>query len=561
MLLISSTKSKPNKRVDISSVKVISNNKQNMHKIFFHIGCFLILGINTPKAQPQEILVHCHSPQQAKQLFADKAALPPFNYQYCVSKRLQIYVLESEQTPALLDALKTHPAVIACQYNPVVKWRSSLTNDPFVDRQWSLDSLGIPSVWKQTTGGISPNGDSIVCGVIDGSFDVQQEDLVANIWHNYAEIPNNGLDDDQNGYVDDFTGWQVFYDTDRHDYGQLKNHGTSILGIIGARGDNGIGTTGINQQVKLLLVSAHTATEITRLSNVIEAYSYILEMRQLYDNSKGQQGAYVVAVNASWGIDFAKAEEHPIWCAIFDSLGASGILSVAASTNTTTNIDEEGDMPCTCSSKYLITVSENDRDYAPKGGYGKKHLDLFSIGQNYTTRWGNRYGEFGGTSAAAPHVTGAVALLYSYPNADWGMLQQNNPTKAALLVKNSLLQGVMRKKALVASVSGGSLHIGQAFQKLSNHFQTPPTTSFIAAFPNPTANWVTIEFASTASGEHHYTLYNTLGQVIRQKTLFYEMPSTRYWNLWMGDLSAGVYRLVIKVGKLSYQQTLVKQTN
>ncbi|MGH1334953.1 MAG: S8 family serine peptidase [Aureispira sp.] len=531
-----------------------------MRIVFFCISWFFLVGIGTIRAQNREVLVQFASPQQAKQFFAYRGTLPSFTYN-CLSQRLQIYSLESPLASILLEDLQQHPTVLACQYNSIVQWRNTLPNDPLGDRQWALDSLGVPSVWEQTKGGTSPNGDQIVCGVIDGSFDVQHEDLVDNIWHNQAEIPNNGLDDDQNGYVDDVTGWQVVFDTDQHDYGPTRNHGTSVLGIIGARGNNGKGATGINQKVQLLLVSAHTANEITRLSNVIEAYSYILEMRELYNSSNGQAGAYVVAVNASWGIDFEKADNHPIWCALFDQLGAAGILSVAATTNTNTNIDKDGDMPCTCSSPYLIAVSESDREHDPKAGYGRTHLDLFSIGQNYTTRWGNRYGEFGGTSAAAPHVTGAIALLYSYPNTNWGALQQSNPSAAALLVKNSLLRGAIREKALSASVAGGRLHIGQAFQKLSNYFEAPSRAGFMTIFPNPTSNWVTIEFAHTKAGEHRYTLYNALGQAVLQESLFYDLPSTRYWTISMGDLSAGAYRLILQAEGQYYQQTIIKQAN
>lgn len=532
-----------------------------MRLLFLCISWMIVVGWSPVIAQQQELLVQCSSPEQAQQLFAQKTILPPFSAPSCLSKRWQIYAVKSHQAPALLQALKQHPAVVACQYNIEVHWRSNLPNDPLVDRQWGLDSLGIQEVWQHTTGGLSPNGDSIVCGVIDGSFDVQQEDLVENIWHNWAEIPNNGVDDDNNGFVDDFTGWQVVYDTDQHNYGPTRNHGTSVLGIIGAQGNNNKGTSGINQQIKLLLLSAHTATEITRLSNIIEAYSYLLEMRELYNTTNGQQGAYVVAVNASWGIDQAWAADHPIWCGLFDQLGEAGILSVAATTNAGVDIDEKGDMPCTCPSPYLVAVGESDRDHDSKGGYGREHVDLFSIGESYTTRWNNTYGSFGGTSAAAPHVTGAIALLYSYPNANWGNFQKNSSVQAALLVKNSLLQGVIPEKELAASVAGGRLHLGQAYQKLSNYFEAPTTSGFLQVFPNPTAALVQVEVALATAGEYPYTLYNALGQAVRQGSFEVELGSTRVFELWLGNLSAGVYRLVVEVEGEFYQTSVVKLAN
>ena len=133
-------------------------------------------------------------------------------------------------------------------------------------------------------------------------------------------------------------------------------------------------------------------------------------MKKAFLRTDGQEGAFVVAVNCSWGIDYAYAKDHPVWCSLLDSLGAYGIIPVSAVTNNDADIDVVGDMPSDCSSDFLITVHEsNDRGQLKTGtGYGLNNVDLASPGAAYTTRWANKYGVFGGTSGATPHVTAAM---------------------------------------------------------------------------------------------------------------------------------------------------------
>ena len=161
-----------------------------------------------------------------------------------------------------------------------------------------------------------------------------------------------------------------------------------------------------------------------RESSIIEAYAYIWEQRKRYRLSAGAQGAYVVVTNASLGVDYANAEDYPIWCAIYDSLGREGILSVAATINKAVNVDEQGDMPTTCASEFLISVTQStpENQLHSSSGYGATHIDIAAPGAVYAARPNDTYNTFSGTSGAAPHVTGAVALMYAYPNAKFADL-------------------------------------------------------------------------------------------------------------------------------------------
>ena len=168
-----------------------------------------------------------------------------------------------------------------------------------------------------------------------------------------------------------------------------SNHGTSVLGIISAVGDNQIGVSGICQSCKLMLLSARGDQEITMLSTILKGVQYIIDMKKAYLNSYGQEGAFVVAVNCSWGIDYAFSHDHPVWCALLDSLGTYGIIPVGAVTNKDVIFVQGGDLPSHCPSDYLITIQEsNDRGQLKNGtGYGAEYVDIAAPASGYSTRW------------------------------------------------------------------------------------------------------------------------------------------------------------------------------
>lgn len=499
------------------------------------------------------------TPQQSPTALATalKQAGIPQRHLQPVAADWDIHLWQTTEPQRFTEALQNHPAVRHYQPNRQVYQRTT-PNDPAYSRQWAHEYIGAPQAWQHSTGGTTAEGDTLVCAVIDGTFDITHEDLAPNLWRNHDELPNNGIDDDRNGYIDDHWGWQVVFDTDQHDYGPLDNHGSAVAGIIAAQGNNAVGVAGVNWNLQLMLVSAHTAQAITDVANIVEAYHYIWRQRRQYDATNGQEGAYVVAINASWGVDFAQAADNPIWCALYDTLGQAGILSIAATTNADVNIDRAGDMPCTCPSPYLIAVGESNQLERQDGGTGRTHVDLFAPSGSRSTRWGNRYGDFGGTSGAAPLVSGALALLYSAPALPWAQYQRAKPAEAALLVKRLLLRSVEQREAFALSVSGGRLHLGRAMEALLAHWTPSRSNQLLDLYPVPTTDQLTVVTETGQAGRHQIDLYSSTGQWLRQYVVEQAVPGQRHTPIEVGDLPMGVYHLRWSWGEEQMTRSFVK---
>jgi subtilisin family serine protease len=376
----------------------------------------------------------------------------------------------------LLAAIRQDKNIAIAQFNHLVESRSTVPNDPQFELQWYHfnvgQSGGTPGedldsdlAWDITTGGVTPTGDTIVVCIIDDGLSTAHPDFGNNIWVNHREIPNNGKDDDNNGYIDDYRGWNILRGNDLIDNRTV--HGTPIAGIIGAKGNNNIGVAGVNWNVKLMIVAGVPETEAQALT----AYSYPLTMRRRYNTSGGTQGAFVVATNSSWGTPFAFARDAPLWCAMYDSLGTHGILNAAATANANINVEERGDLPTTCPSDFLIGVTNIDKqgNLFADAGFGTTSVDLAAYGDNvWTTRSPTEYGTFTGTSYATPQVAGAIALLYSAPCRNFASLYKSDPKAAALFARQFILQGVNRSGALANfTVTGGKLNLYNALQQLT----------------------------------------------------------------------------------------------
>ncbi|MBR9922582.1 MAG: S8 family serine peptidase [Bacteroidetes bacterium] len=443
--------------------------------------------------------------------------------------------------------------------------RSTPPNDPFYPEQWSLEIIELEEVWSVTSGGITINGDTIVVAIIDSGFKINHPELQDNIWINQAEAQGEtGVDDDNNGYVDDINGWNFVADLPVHPEG---SHGTAVAGIIGASGNNNSGMSGINWNVKMMVLTVLTTFDIA------EAYTYALDLREKYNNSNGTEGAYVAVTNASLGLNSRWCEEFPSWGEIYDPLGEAGILNIAATANSNVDVAVDGDMPTSCPSEYLLTVTNTDRndEKVISAGYSNIYIDMAAPGGPgndgaFTLNEFDDYDEsFGGTSASAPHATGVAALLYSMPCTE---LFEGSPAETVLLMKDAMMQGGDPLTALDGiTVSGNRLNATRSMAWLHAYCQPYKTENpfedyssgkgFLRIGPNPLFSGEVLDvlYSADSFGPIDFTVYDILGRELYrvQKEL---MPfDEQAFSIPTLNLAAGTYILVIENGKdpISYK--------
>jgi subtilisin family serine protease len=381
-------------------------------------------------------------------------------------KSIRLVSTRTQQSAALIPTLEHDPRVRYADPDDVMT-AAQVPNDPAFSRDYGLLNTGqtggtpdadidADEAWNITTG-----SSNVVVADIDTGVDYTHPDLAANMWHNPGEIPGNHKDDDGNGLVDDYYG----YDFANKDGDPMDGdgHGTHVAGIIGMVGNNATGSAGVNWNVKIMALqyiqSAATVSGNVKgdIAAAVSAIEYATMMRQLYESSGGALGANVRVINASWGY-WDIVPPQALKDAI-DASGEAGILFVAAAHNQARDNDVTPVYPASFDSPNIISVAATDHDdrYASFTDWGATSVDLAAPGDAVWSTWpGGGYQFSSGTSMATPLVAGAAALVWSA-----------SPNLTAAEVKARLLNSVdpigqIGANANYPTVTNGRLNVRNA---------------------------------------------------------------------------------------------------
>lgn len=295
-------------------------------------------------------------------------------------------------------------AVEECNESPDIEYAepnyiykaSVIPNDSRFGELYGMTQIDGPEAWD-----VQKGSKAIIVGVIDTGVDTDHDDLTDNIWHNPGESgggkENNKVDDDGNGYVDDYRGWD-FINNDNNPYDD-NQHGTHCSGVIGAVGNNNLGVVGVNWNVSIMPLKFLAGNGSGSTDDALDAIIYATDMgAKILSNSWGGGGRSQALEDA-----IKYANDH-------------GVLFVAAAGNEFSNNDSAPTYPCNYEVPNVISVAANTSSDRLAGfsNFGKKTVDLSAPGSNIvSTIPQQRYAALSGTSMATPHVAGAAALMWA----------------------------------------------------------------------------------------------------------------------------------------------------
>ncbi|MDQ3181684.1 MAG: S8 family serine peptidase [Acidobacteriota bacterium] len=397
-----------------------------------------------------------------------------------------------------ISQYKNFAEVEAAQPNFIYQLAAT-PNDTSFGSLYGMQKISAPTAWDLSTGSAN-----VVVANIDTGVRYTHPDLAANMWRNGGETQNNGIDDDGNGFIDDYYGYDFFSnDSDPLDE---NGHGTHTAGTIGAVGNNNLGVVGVNWNVRLMTIKIYDAAGNSTSAILINAYNYVRLMKNRGVNIRVTNNSYGGCAEAC---DYDQATKDAL-----DALGNADVLQVFAAGNNGRNIETTPFYPASYTSPSILAVAASDQNdnRASFSNFGTTSVDVAApgVGILSTILSAGNYGTSSGTSMASPHTAGSAALLAAY-----------NPNLSAASLKATLMNTVDQLPQWNNVVkTGGRVNVANALQNqtvcnfsLNKNSQFAPTkggyfTVDVTAAPNcdysvkSNAKWIHISNPASLSGNN-----------------------------------------------------------
>lgn len=355
---------------------------------------------HSPDQTRNRIMSDIHGHVRTKKFNADRPLL---------GGDLVVIELEDGTASDAIQNLQNSEYIEYAEYNRKVYLTSTTPNDTSFSTLWHLHNTGQtggtadadmdgPEAWDIETG-----DSAIIVGVIDTGADYYHEDLANNIWTNPSETPGNGIDDDNNGYIDDIHGINAI--TGSGDPMDDHFHGTACSGILGAVGDNSTGIVGVCWNVKIIPIKFINSAGSGLISDAIESIQYAIDLKE--------NGVDIRVLSNSWG--YQGSPEQSLADAI-EAANEAGMLFVCAAGNESKNNDVYPFYPASYTSSNVISVASTDKfdNLSSFSNFGATSVDVAAPGTNILCLFpDDDYDYLSGTSMATPQVAGLMALILS----------------------------------------------------------------------------------------------------------------------------------------------------